>query len=118
MSSKILYHVSRSSKGDVVAPDTLPNPNDFYGDSKLQAEKGLRALECDNFKVAIIRPPMIYGPRNKGNLPRLGWLASKVPVFPEWHNRRSMIHVFNLAEFIRNLIEREMSGTFYPQNAD
>lgn len=118
MSSKIVYKVSKSLKGDVVTKDTEPNPNDFYGDSKLQAEKGLKELDCETFKVCIMRPPMIYGPGNKGNLPRLGWLATKVPVFPAWHNKRSMLHVFNLAEFIRQLILREMAGTFFPQNAD
>lgn len=118
MSSKIVYHASKSLKGDRVTPETEPDPNDFYGDSKLQAEKGLHELECDSFKVVILRPPMIYGPGNKGNLPRLGWLATKSPVFPAWHNKRSMLHVFNLAEFIKQIILREMSGTFYPQNAE
>lgn len=116
MSSKIVYHASKSLKGDVVEKSTRPNPNDFYGDSKLQAEQGLNALACDTFKVCILRPPMIYGPGNKGNLPRLAWLAVKSPIFPAWHNKRSMIHIFNLAEFIRQLIMREYSGTFYPQN--
>lgn len=118
MSSKIVYHASKSLKGDVVEKSTQPNPNDFYGDSKLQAEQGLNALACDTFKVCILRPPMIYGPGNKGNLPRLAWLAIKSPVFPAWHNKRSMIHIFNLAEFIRQLILREYSGTFYPQNSE
>ena len=68
MSSKIVYHASKSLKGDWVRKDTKPDPNDFYGDSKLQAEKGLKGLQCNTFKVAIIRPPMIYGPGNKGNL--------------------------------------------------
>ena len=75
-------------------------------------------MQCDTFKIAIIRPPMIYGPGNKGNLPRLGWLALKTPVFPAWHNKRSMLHVFNLAEFVKQLIVREMAGTFFPQNAE
>lgn len=118
MSSKIVYHTSKNLKGDVVTLETKPNPNDFYGDSKLQAEKGLHELECDTFNVAIMRPPMIYGPGNKGNLPRLAWLATKVPIFPAWHNKRSMLHVFNLAEFIHQIIDREMSGIFYPQNTD
>lgn len=118
MSSKIVYRVSKSLKGDVVTPETEPNPNDFYGDSKLQAEKGLHELESPEFKVVILRPPMIYGPGNKGNLPRLGWLATKVPVFPAWHNKRSMLHVYNLAEFVRQIIQLELSGTFFPQNAD
>lgn len=118
MSSKIVYHASKSMKSDRVSRDTIPNPNDFYGDSKLQAEKGLNELACDTFKVAIIRPPMIYGPGNKGNLPRLAWLAQKTPIFPAWHNKRSMLHVYNLAEFIKQVIVRELGGTFYPQNAE
>ncbi len=118
MSSKIVYHASKSLKGDWVRKDTKPDPNDFYGDSKLQAEKGLKGLQCNTFKVEITRPPMIYGPGNKGNLPRLGWLAQKTPVFPAWHNKRSMLHVVNLAEFVKQITVREMSGTFFPQNAE
>lgn len=118
MSSRIVYRVSRSLKGNVTTPETQPDPNDFYGDSKLQAEKGLQELECETFKVVILRPPMIYGPGNKGNLPRLAWLALKTPVFPAWHNKRSMIHVYNLAEFMKQIILREMTGTFCPQNSE
>lgn len=118
MSSRIVYRASKSMKANITTPDTLPNPNDFYGDSKLQAEKGLNELACDTFKVAIIRPPMIYGPGNKGNLPRLAWLAQKTPIFPAWHNKRSMLHVYNLAEFIKQVIVRELGGTFFPQNKE
>lgn len=118
MSSGIVYKASKSLKGDVKTIDTKPQPNDFYGDSKLQAENGLKELECEIFKVCILRPPMIYGPGNKGNLPRLGWLATKVPVFPAWHNKRSMLYVENLAEFVKQAILRELSGTYFPQNAE
>lgn len=118
MSSRIVYHACKDMKPNVTTPETQPDPNDFYGDSKLQAEKGLNELACDTFKIAIIRPPMIYGPGNKGNLPRLAWLAQKTPIFPAWHNKRSMLHVYNLAEFIKQVIVREMGGTFFPQNAE
>lgn len=118
MSSGIVYRASKSLKGDVKTIETQPQPNDFYGDSKLQAENGLKELECDFFKVCILRPPMIYGPGNKGNLPRLGWLATKVPVFPAWHNKRSMLYVENLAEFVKHAILRGLNGTFFPQNAE
>lgn len=118
MSSRIVYRVSRSLKGNVTTPETQPDPNDFYGDSKLQAEKGLHELECDTFKVAIIRPPMIYGSNSKGNFLRLGWLATKTPIFPAWHNKRSMLFIDNLAEFVKQLIERELGGTFFPQNKE
>lgn len=116
MSSRIVYHASKSMRANVTTPETMPDPNDFYGDSKLRAEKGLNELACDSFKVAILRPPMIYGPGNKGNLPRLAWLATKAPIFPAWHNKRSMLHVYNLAEFIKQVITRELGGTFFPQN--
>lgn len=118
MSSGIVYNASKSLKGDVKTKDTVPCPNDFYGDSKLQAENGLKELYCETFKICILRPPMIYGPGNKGNLPRLAWLATKTPVFPAWHNKRSMLHVYNLAEFVKQIILREMEGTFFPQNAE
>ena len=118
MSSRIVYHASKSMRANVTTAETKPDPNDFYGDSKLQAENGLNEIACDTFKVAILRPPMIYGPGNKGNLPRLAWLATKTPVFPAWHNKRSMLHVNNLAEFVKQIILREMGGTFFPQNAE
>lgn len=118
MSSGIVYKASKSLKGDVKTKDTQPEPNDFYGDSKLQAENGLKKLESPTFKVCILRPPMIYGPGNKGNLPRLGWLATKTPIFPAWHNKRSMLYIANLAEFVKQCIIREMSGVFFPQNAE
>lgn len=118
MSSEIVYHASKSLKPHVIMPDTKPYPNDFYGDSKLQAENGLHELETPDFKIAILRPPMIYGPNCKGNFLRLGWLGTKTPVFPDWHNKRSMLFVENLGEFVRNIILREMSGTFYPQNRE
>ena len=120
MSSRIVYRASKSMKGNVTTIETEPDPNDFYGDSKLQAEKGLVNLNdnVNSMKVVILRPPMIYGPGNKGNLPRLAWLATKTPVFPAWHNKRSMLHVYNLAEFVKQIILREMEGTFFPQNAE
>ena len=118
MSSQIVFHESQSLKTEVLTADTKENPNGFYGDSKLQAEKGLHELECDCFKVCILRPPMIYGPNSKGNFPRLAKLATKVPVFPCWHNKRSMLYIDNLAEFVKQAVERQLCGTFYPQNRE
>lgn len=118
MSSQIVFHESQSLKSEVITKDTKPNPNGFYGDSKLQAEIGLHELESDNFKVCILRPCMIYGPNAKGNFPRLAKLATKVPVFPCWHNKRSMLYIDNLAEFVKQAVLHELSGTFYPQNRE
>lgn len=118
MSSMIVFHESQSLIPEMITSDTLPCPNGFYGDSKLQAEKGLHELESDTFKVCILRPPMIYGPNSKGNFPRLIKLAAKTPIFPEFHNQRSMLYIDNLAEFVLQAVNRQLSGTFYPQNRE
>lgn len=118
MSSGIVFKESRSLKANVVTPDTIPDPNGFYGDSKLQAEIGLHKLEDDKFKIAILRPPMIYGPNCKGNFMRLAKLATVTPIFPAFHNKRSMLFIDNLAEFVKQAILREISGIYYPQNVE
>lgn len=118
MSSMIVFHESRSLQPEMITSDTKPCPNGFYGDSKLQAEKGLHELECDTFKVCILRPPMIYGPNSKGNFPRLIKLAAKTPIFPDFHNQRSMLYIDNLAEFVLQAVNRQLAGTFYPQNRE
>ena len=120
MSSQIVFHESQSLKTEVLTADTKPNPNGFYGDSKLQAENGLKALRAEGgqMKMCILRPCMIYGPNAKGNFPRLAKLACKTPIFPAWHNKRSMLYIDNLAEFVLQAINRELDGTFYPQNRE
>lgn len=118
MSSQIVFHESQSLKSEVLTKDTKENPNGFYGDSKLQAEIGLHKLEDENFKVCILRPCMIYGPNAKGNFPRLAKLATKVLFFPCWHNKRSMLYIDNLAEFVKQAMLRGLSGVFYPQNKE
>lgn len=118
MSSMIVFRASKSLKGTAITMDTEPAPNDFYGDSKLRAEIGLRKLETPDFKVAVLRPCMIYGPGNKGNFPRLARLAARTPVFPAWHNRRSMLYIDNLSEFVRQALDLRLSGTFHLQNRE
>lgn len=118
MSSQIVFHESQSLKTEVLTASTKENPNGFYGDSKLQAELGIKPLEDENFKVCILRPCMIYGPNAKGNFPRLAKLACKTPIFPCWHNKRSMLYIDNLSEFVKQAVLRELSGTYYPQNRE
>lgn len=117
MSSIIVYGDSSSTKR-VIARDTVPTPSNFYGNSKLQAEEGIRPLESEDFKVAIIRPPMIYGKGSKGNYPRLANLAKKTPVFPNVNNERSMLHIDNLCELLKVVIDHEETGMFFPQNKE
>lgn len=119
MSSIIVYGDSaRLGKKKVITRETVPQPSNFYGDSKLQAENGIKKLESDDFKVVIIRPPMIYGKGAKGNYPRLAKIARRWPVFPNIDNERSMLHIDNLCEFVKIMIDFQESGTFFPQNKE
>lgn len=117
MSSIIVYGDSSSEKR-VIDENTIPTPSNFYGNSKLQAEEGIKPLVGNNFKVVIIRPPMIYGKGSKGNYPKLAKAAQKLPVFPDIDNQRSMLHIDNLCEFLRIIIDNEETGLFFPQNKE
>jgi UDP-glucose 4-epimerase len=117
MSSAIVYGDSAPiGKEKLITRDTPVNPANCYGDSKVQAENGIRPLDCDTFKVVILRPPMIFGKNSKGNYPLLSKLARKLPAFPKVENKRSMLYIGNLVEFVRLMIENGEHGTFWPQN--
>ena len=114
MSSIIVYGDSNI----VIEGRTKPEPSNFYGMSKLKAEEGIITLENDNFKVVIIRPPMIYGKGSRGNYPKLASAAKKLPVFPDINNQRSMLHIDNLCKFIQLMIDNYEQGVFFPQNKE
>ncbi len=61
---------------------------------------------------------MIYGKGSKGNYPKLAKAAQKLPIFPDFDNERSMLHIDNICEFIRLMIDNEEGGLFFPQNAE
>ncbi len=119
MSSMIVYPgATKYGMVNVIDKDTKPNPDNFYGDSKLQAEIKINSLANSSFKIVILRPPMIYGKNSKGNYRTLAKMAIKLPFFPKVSNQRSMLYIENLCEFVRLMIENKESGTFYPQNAE
>lgn len=119
MSSIIVYGDSAGiGKRKIITPDTPPAPANFYGDSKLQAEKGILALADEHFRVVILRPPMIYGKGARGNFPLLVKFAAKLPVFPKVKNERSMLYVGNLCCFLWEVMERKAEGIFFPQNEE
>ena len=101
-----------------ITSETEPTPANFYGDSKWQADKGVREMADDMFTVTVLRPPMIYGKGSKGNYPTLAKMAKKLPVFPNVQNERSMLHIDNLCEFLCQVMLRCEGGIFWPQNAE
>lgn len=119
MSSMIIYGDSAPyGKEKMITANTKPTPANFYGDSKWQADKGVRGLADDNFQVLVLRPPMIYGKGSKGNYPTLAKLAKKLPIFPDVENQRSMLYVENLCEFLCQVMLVGKGGIFFPQNEE
>ena len=118
MSSANVYGDSAPiGKTKHITKHTAPSPAGYYGDSKLQAEKGILPMQDKNFNVVILRPPMIYGEGCKGNYPTLSAMARKLPFFPKVRNKRSMLYVGHLTEFVRLIIENREKGIFHPQNS-
>ena len=117
MSSIIVYGETTSIRKErVITKNTKPHPTSFYGDSKWKAEQKLVPLGDEIFYVAILRPPMIYGEGGKGNYQTLKKIAMKVPVFPDFPNRRSMLAMEKLCDYVRQLIEEGKGGVFFPQD--
>ena len=88
----------------------IPNPITHYGKSKLLAEQYILSKEIPQGKrVYILRPCMIHGPGNKGNLNLLYKIVSKNIPWPlgAFENRRSFCSIDNLMFIFKELIERE-----------
>lgn len=113
MSSMIIYGGKK-----YIDEYTIPVPLNFYGDSKWQADKGVRGLAAPTFHVAVLRPPMIYGKGSRGNYPMLSKIARKVLAFPDYENCRSMLYIDNLSEFLGQLVCSGEGGIYFPQNKE
>lgn len=112
LSSMSVYGVEEG----VITRQTPPAPKSNYGKSKIQAEEKLNELADENFTVAVMRPPMVYGDGCKGNYQMLVKFAKLLPVFPDYENKRSMVHVDNLSRFVKELIDTNAGGLFFPQD--
>jgi UDP-glucose 4-epimerase len=87
---------------------------DEYGKSKLKAERELLKLEDENFKVSIIRTPIVYGYGVKANIKSLVNLINKVPILPfgKIENKRSMVYIGNLCHLVDVVIDLQKTGVF------
>lgn len=101
---------SADSVEGVLTEIDVPYPQTHYGKSKLMAEEYIRNQPLPEGKsYYILRPCMIHGPGNKGNLNLLYKLISKGIPYPlvAFENRRSFLSVENLCFIIRELLERD-----------
>ena len=97
-----------------ITSKTVVAPKTNYGRSKLAAEALIDSLADDKFKVAILRPPMVYGLSCPGNYSKLCRLVKTVPFFPDYPNARSLVSIENLCSFMMEVIEKRRSGIFHP----
>jgi UDP-glucose 4-epimerase len=89
--------------------DDAPQPSDDYGRSKLEAERRLLRIDAESgMRVAIIRPPLVYGPGVRANFLRLLSIANRAVPLPleAVKNVRSMVSVWNLCDLICVLLRR------------
>lgn len=93
-----------------LSEDHRCNPFSWYGQSKRAAEEWLLAQELPkDKKLIILRPPMVHGPGDKGNLGLLYKLVAKGIPYPlsSFDNRRSFISIDNFVFFIKQIIEKQ-----------
>ena len=91
---------------ELLLESTIPSPVTVYGKSKLEAEKTILSHKVAGKRVLVLRPCMIHGPGNKGNLNLLyRWVKSGLP-YPlgDFNNERSYLSVDHLCYVIAELI--------------
>lgn len=116
MSSLIVYgNPSGINEFNPITRDTIPNPDNIYGKSKYTGELELRKLEDENFRIALIRSPRVYGEKDTDSIQQLTRFAKTMPIFPDVKNNISMIYSDNLCELVRLIAKSKQGGTYYPQ---
>jgi len=119
MSTAKVYGESTTNSGPF-NENSACNPMDTYGKSKFEAENLIQSLADENFQVAIIRSPLVYGKGVKANMLNLiGWV-NRVPIIPLGgiHNRRSMVYIGNLVALIKCVLDRKASGIFIATDSE
>lgn len=99
---------------EIYTENSKCTPEDEYGKSKLKAEIELKKLESEDFKITIIRTPIVYGHGVQANIKNLINLIYKVPVLPFGSilNKRNMVFIANLCHLIDTVIDQKSNGIF------
>ncbi len=107
--------VADSVNGKVLTESATPNPHGPYGESKLKAERYIQSQDITGRNVYIIRPCMIHGPGNKGNLNLLYHLVKRNIPYPlgAFNNQRSYLNIWNLSWVIEQLITKLPNNGIY-----
>lgn len=105
---------------DVLTEDVVPSPVGPYGESKIAAEKYIQEHMVDDKQVYILRPCMIHGPGNKGNLNLLYGVVKKGIPWPlgAFENRRTFTSIENLNFVIEGLLNKDVPTGIYNMGDD
>jgi nucleoside-diphosphate-sugar epimerase len=108
---------SADTVNGILTEETIPNPHTHYGKSKLMAEQYIQSQSLPAGKsYYILRPCMIHGPGNKGNLNLLYQMVKRTIPYPlaAFDNKRSFLSVENLCFIISEIILRnDIPGGIY-----
>lgn len=101
--------------GDILTEDIVPNPVGPYGESKIKAEEYILSHPASDKQVYILRPCMIHGPGNKGNLNLLYGVVKKGVPWPlgAFENHRCFTSIDNLCFVIKELLVKEVESGIY-----
>ena len=104
----------------ILTEEVVPAPVGPYGESKIKAEAYIRANMPADKDVYILRPCMIHGPGNKGNLNLLYSVVQKGIPWPlgAFENRRTMTSVENVCFVVEGLLTREAASGIYNMGDD
>ena len=117
--------------GDMLTEDVIPTPVGPYGESKIAAEEYILsklrsehgelkvAMQCDK-QIYILRPCMIHGPGNKGNLNLLYNVVKKGIPWPlgDFENKRSFTSIDNLCYVVEGLLTKDVASGIYHMGDD
>lgn len=106
--------------GDILTEDIVPNPVGPYGESKIKAEEYILAHPATGKQVYILRPCMIHGPGNKGNLNLLYGVVKRGIPWPlgAFENRRCFTSIGNLCFAIEGLLTKDVASGIYNMGDD
>ena len=104
----------------ILTEDVVPSPVGPYGESKIAAEKYIQEHLVADKQVYILRPCMIHGPGNKGNLNLLYGVVKKGIPWPlgAFENKRTFTSIDNLCYIIEGLLTKEVESGIYNINDD
>ena len=107
-------------KGDILTEEVVPSPKGPYGESKIKAEEYIQEKWPADKSVYILRPCMIHGPGNKGNLNLLYNVVKKGVPWPlgDFENRRSFTSIDNLCCVIEGLLIKDVPTGIYHMGDD